>query len=90
MKRMLILFVLAGFTLVASARSPETRSQCLNRCVSEWTARDLKCPPGGQYTDVARQQCLDASRRDYESCRSSCPKDPPPSARPPSPRPSPK
>ena len=83
MKKLLVVVILAvaGLTFSGHASAPETRSECLTRCASEKIARDQNCPVGGQYTDVARQKCLDSSNTTYRSCTNSCPK-------PPSPRPS--
>ncbi len=72
-----VFFLFPSTNLSGRAPAPETRNECLTRCLNERLKRDSTCPPGGQYTDVARQKCLDASATDYRNCTASCPKDPP-------------
>jgi hypothetical protein len=48
------------------------RSGCAARCAAERTAREARCPFGGEYQEQARSDCLRASASAYRTCTGSC------------------
>lgn len=64
---------LGAMFLVPRASNADAHSDCTVVCAGEQSSRDNNCPPGGQYTDVARQKCLQDSKKTYSQCMSACP-----------------
>ena len=66
--------MLIGVSLAATgpAHAQTRGSGCSARCNTERTAREAKCPFGGEYQEQARNDCLRASASAYRTCTSSC------------------
>jgi hypothetical protein len=58
--------------LLPAAGFAQTEAECTTRCAAEKASRDAACPPAGEETGPAHDQCVQESQESFNSCVAGC------------------